>query len=354
MKKNKIMQVPRLAENELFKTCTRCKKSFLIATHFQSHMRPIATKQCLKCRNGYKKFRQNPTNVYQKRKNIYLSQKRKTIEKSRGCQWPEGCRFDFSDRLVVCDQVHNLVIFEFDHILPKEKSFLVSNWCATAKCERDLCDEISKCRIMCRFHHQIHSQNQNNEKKKDRVYSEKGDAVKRRKLKKKNKENLRKLKLDIGKCQMCQRPVLEAETPGFDFDHIDRVSKHRGISDMVCQGYAWENNILPEIRKCRLICTICHVMHTQEQNGSLRNENKTNICRKRKYYNLPRKCTKEKLEICLKGERPTKDDLYDLVKKHTFVEVGKRYQVCDTTIINWCKKEGIPHKRQKLMEEEFI
>ncbi len=340
---------PRLSENELLKTCSKCKHSFFFETHFQSILKPEGTKQCLKCRNVSIKSNNNPTSVNQKRKNIYLSHKRKTVEKSRGCQWSEDCRFKFSDRLVVCDEVDNLVIYEFDHILPNEKSFCVSDWYKTAKCEQDLCDEIAKCRILCRFHHRIHSQNQHNEKKKKRVYSEKCKVVQLRKIVRKNKEKLRKLKLDIGKCETCQRPVLEAETPGFEFDHIDRVTKHYEISFLVCKGYAWENNILPEIDKCRLVCAICHVMHTQEQN-----KDEKRICRKRKYYYLPRDRTKEELDICLKGERPTKDDLYDLVKKYTFTEVGKRYQVSGRTIINWCKKEGIPHKRRKLMEEEFI
>ncbi len=334
-------------EKELCKTCSNCKKSFLIEINFQSNLRPEGTKMCLKCRNGSKKCHNNPTNKCQKRKNIYLSHKRRTIENTRGCQWSEGCRFDFSDKLetfVVCDEVDNIVIYEFDHL--KEKSFCVSQWFQTTKCEQDLCDEIAKCRILCRFHHQIHSQNQHNEKKKKRVYSEKGKTVQKGKDVRKNKEKLHKFKLNIGKCQMCQRAVLSEETPGFDFDHIDRVSKHRSISFLVCNGYAWENTILPEIEKCRLLCAICHVMHTQEQC-----KDEKRVSRKRKHYRLPRDSSKEELDICLKGERPTRDELYDLVLKYTFVEVGKRYQVCDQTIINWCKKEGIPHKRQKLMEE---
>ncbi len=348
-----MMQAVHVAENELFKKCLRCKHSFLIETHFQSNIKP-ETKTCLECRNRSKKSKNNPTSKYQKRKNIYLSQKRKTIEKSRGCQWSEGCRFDFSERLetfLVCDEVDNLVIYEFDHL--KEKSFCVSDWYRSSRKynEQDLLDEISKCRILCRFHHRIHSQNQINEKKKKRVYSENIWTVQKGNLIKKNKEKLHKLKLDIGKCETCQRPVSESETSGFDFDHIDRVTKHCGISDMVCRGYEWENTVLPEIEKCRLICAICHMMHTQEQNGSLRNENEKGVYRKRKYYRLPHDSPKEELEICVKGERPSKDDLYDLVKKNTFVEVGKRYQVRDQTIIRWCKKEGIPHKRRKLMQE---
>lgn len=56
------------------------------------------------------------------------------------------------------------------------------------------------------------------------------------------------------------------------------------------------------------------------------------------------------MEIREKGERPTKEELYDLVIKNSFVDVGIMYGVQPSTIIEWCKKEGIPHKRQKLME----
>ncbi len=167
-----MMQGGQTGRNELFKTCFRCEKSFLIATHFQSHKKPEATKWCLKCRNGNIKSQNNPTGKRQKRKNIYLSHKMKTIENSRGCQWSEDCRFKFSDRL----EVDNIVIYEFDHL--KEKSFLVSEWLYTAKCEQELLDEISKCRILCRFHHRIHYQNQIKEKKKTKIYSETRNAIK--------------------------------------------------------------------------------------------------------------------------------------------------------------------------------
>ncbi len=339
----------------LEKQCSQCKKTFLISTHFQSSRRPEGTKMCLKCRKLAIKYTNKPTSAGQKRRDIYFSHKKKEIEKSRGCQWPTGCRFNFSDQLetfIVCDEVENISIFEFDHV--KEKLFKMSQWdnYHTKYNEQDLVDEIAKCRILCAFHHRIHSQNQRSEKKKNKSdYSDNEHALYRRKKKRKNKEKLQKLKLDFGKCLLCQNPVLEGETAGFDFDHIDRLQKHRTISEMVHSGYSWEHSIFPEIEKCRLLCAICHVIHTQEQNMQTRNENVAIVCRKRKRYHLPLNRNKKKLEIHENGERPTKEELHKLVKRRTFVDVGKMYGVEPSTIIYWCKKQGIPHKRIKLMEE---
>ena len=58
----------------------------------------------------------------------------------------------------------------------------------------------------------------------------------------------------------------------------------------------------------------------------------------------------EELEIKPKGERPTKEELFTLVVKYSFKNVGKMYGVWDTAIIRWCKEEGIPFKRRELME----
>ena len=332
------------------KHCSKCKKDFLVSTHFQSRLK-TGTKYCKLCRDQNNKCRNNPTSARSKRQKIYLSHKRNQTEKSRGCQWI-GCRFNFSDEpetFIVCENVQNIVIFEFDHITPQEKLFHVSHWYNSKKTEQELIDEISKCRILCSFHHHIHSQNQRTEKKKNKSdYSNRIATVQLRKRNRENYDKLNELKLDIGKCEICKRIVLERETSGFDFDHIDQTEKHHAISKMVSFGYSWENTILPEIDKCRLLCANCHRIHTQEQNMQSKNENVTIVSRKRKRYQLPR--NKEELEIRDKGERPTKDELYALVLKYTFVDVGKPYGVTDQTIINWCKKEKIPHTRRQLME----
>ncbi len=199
---------------------------------------------------------------------------------------------------------------------------------STKKTEQDLIDEISKCRILCAFHHRIHSQNQRTEKKKNKSdHSDTYIAVQNRKRTRENCDKVTELKLDperFGKCEMCKLNVLEGETSGFDFDHKNPTEKYRGISRMAYTCCSWEKTILPEIDKCRLLCTNCHRIHTQVQRRQSKNDN---VCRKRKRYRLPE--NKEELKIRDKGERPTTEH---------------------PTITNWCKKAGIPHTRRKLME----
>lgn len=43
-------------------------------------------------------------------------------------------------------------------------------------------------------------------------------------------------------------------------------------------------------------------------------------------------------------ERPTKEELYDLLSKNTFIAVGKMYGVSDNAVRKWCKLYKIPYK----------
>ncbi len=127
-----------------------------------------------------------------------------------------GLSFQFSDKpeiFVVCEEVKNIIIFEFDHITPQEKLFGMSRWKQSKKyTEQDLIDEISKCQILCVFHHRLRSQNQRTEKKKNKYdHSETIGAALNRKSRQENWDKLNELKLDpkrFGKCEMCERPVL--------------------------------------------------------------------------------------------------------------------------------------------------
>ena len=43
-------------------------------------------------------------------------------------------------------------------------------------------------------------------------------------------------------------------------------------------------------------------------------------------------------------ERPSKDELYNLLCDNSFLQVGRKYGVSDNAIRKWCKTYGIPHK----------
>lgn len=45
-----------------------------------------------------------------------------------------------------------------------------------------------------------------------------------------------------------------------------------------------------------------------------------------------------------KSNRPSKEELYDMLLNSSFVSIGRRFNVTDNTIRNWCKAYDIPHK----------
>ena len=49
-----------------------------------------------------------------------------------------------------------------------------------------------------------------------------------------------------------------------DFDHIDPATKRFSIARGINEAYAWEE-ILKEIKKCRILCSNCHRIRTAEQ-----------------------------------------------------------------------------------------
>lgn len=61
-------------------------------------------------------------------------------------------------------------------------------------------------------------------------------------------------------CEECGEKDIRALT----FDHVDRSTKHQGVSDMISNGRHL-SAIWAEIGKCRILCANCHSKHTAEQ-----------------------------------------------------------------------------------------
>lgn len=47
--------------------------------------------------------------------------------------------------------------------------------------------------------------------------------------------------------------------------------------------------------------------------------------------------------------RPTKEELLELIKTKSFTSIGKTYGVTDNTIRSWCKDYGIPYRKKDLL-----
>lgn len=78
------------------------------------------------------------------------------------------------------------------------------------------------------------------------------------------------------------------------------------------------------IKKKNIYCDRCGKKITKENS-------KTGLC------NSCYKLTTRKVE-----NRPCKEDLYDLLIKHSFAYVGKLYGVTDNAVRKWCESYGIP------------
>lgn len=50
------------------------------------------------------------------------------------------------------------------------------------------------------------------------------------------------------------------------FDHIDGSTKLFNISEAIRDGWSWER-IQPELDKCQLLCSPCHLAKTAEERG---------------------------------------------------------------------------------------
>lgn len=47
-------------------------------------------------------------------------------------------------------------------------------------------------------------------------------------------------------------------------------------------------------------------------------------------------------------ERPTKDELLNLIKNESFLEIGRMYGVSDNAIRKWCKEYGLPRTKKEI------
>lgn len=61
--------------------------------------------------------------------------------------------------------------------------------------------------------------------------------------------------------------------------------------------------------------------------------------------NEKRRLSKGKRKV---KNRPEKEELLNLIKTKSFLEVGRIYGVSDNAIRNWCKSYGIPHRKRDL------
>lgn len=53
-------------------------------------------------------------------------------------------------------------------------------------------------------------------------------------------------------------------------------------------------------------------------------------------------------EFSSRNDRPTKEQLEELINNKSFIEIGKKYGVSDNAVRKWCAKYGLPYKYREL------
>ena len=155
-----------------------------------------------------------------------------------------------------------LRLIEFDHV-PKEEQeargmikpgeTLIEKKCCVTECkdEYTMRQEAKITQNVCCLCHLWITKTRYDAETNKKVY------------KKKTARFVDELKVKIGGCSNCG--FFNEELLSYlEFDHLNPKEKILPIATMIIQGYTLEQ-IIEECKKCRLICRMCHKIHTSKQ-----------------------------------------------------------------------------------------
>lgn len=152
-------------------------------------------------------------------------------------------------------------------------------------------------------------------------------------------QDLKKRLINAGlkedKCEICgQSNIWNGKPLVLQLDHIN--------------GNHYDNRF----ENLRIVCPNCH---TQTDTFANKKNKKTNYC-----IDCGREISikSTRCQSCAakqfntykvnREERPSKEELLNLILTKTFVEIGKMYGVTDNTIRKWCKSYELPHTKKEL------
>lgn len=160
-----------------------------------------------------------------------------------------------------------------------------------------------------------------------------------------------------GKCQKCG---YSKTYNALDFHHIDKSEKKYTISNLL-RNPKNLSTIIEEIKKCVLLCKNCHCeLHAEIWNISELNIITHNLDLLYKqtieYIKICKSCKKEFVTKLTKqlycsskcynkegkiSNKPTREELLDLIWKYPMTKIGKMYNTSDKTIKAWIKKYNL-------------
>lgn len=141
------------------------------------------------------------------------------------------------------------------------------------------------------------------------------------------------------KCEICgQLPEWNGKELILQLDHINGDHNDNRLENL------------------RILCPNCH---TQTETFGNKRRKEIKLCpdcgceidRRSEYC---RSCSAKhkntKLHKVSLEQRPSKEELFEMIKTMSFTEIGKKYGVCDNSIRKWCKNYGLPSTKKELRD----
>ena len=194
-----------------------------------------------------------------------------------------------------------------------------------------------------------------------------GNAIDVSNYRRRRKSNL--MRVLGNRCCLCGFDIIQ---DALEFHHIKPEEKEYGIAENgTCHDLEKD---LAEIKKCVLVCANCHRLihkgfYTEEDlyNKQIYDEEIANELRQEKqqlsektiYY--CKNCGKKLLEKTISGlcfecyglsrrvsERPSREELKQLIREKPFTQIAIKYGVSDNAIRKWCDAENLPRKKSDI------
>lgn len=165
-----------------------------------------------------------------------------------------------------------------------------------------------------------------------------------------------------GKCCLCDFDKWQS---ALEFHHVNPEEKEFGITtDTTTKAISKQ---LDELKKCILVCSNCHrgihsgnltipenweEFYNNERAAELREQ----VHAKKFYCKI---CGKEKSRsgvlcadcahlVTRKAERPSREELKQLIREKPFLQIGLLFNVSDNAIRKWCKAKNLPYTKKEI------
>lgn len=176
-----------------------------------------------------------------------------------------------------------------------------------------------------------------------------------------------------GKCQCCG---YDKCIQALDFHHVNPEEKEYNFNENA--NRSWDHT-KEEIKKCLLVCANCHreihagfidstklVSSYDEEKAKEIDQQVKDLKTHKLHYckNCGELLADSRATYCVKCshivsrqvERPSREELKNLIRTKAFTSIAKDYKVTDNTIRKWCDAENLPRKKSdinKISDEEW-